>query len=296
MTVGEGGYKLGQAMTLQKMIKALDDYWARKGCLIWQPYSSEVGAGTFNPATFLAVLGPDPWKVAYVEQGKRPRDGRYGLNPNRVYQHHQYQVILKPSPFDIQDVYLASLEVIGIDLKSHDIRFVEDDWESPTLGAWGVGWQVWLDGVEITQFTYFQQVGGLDLEVIPVELTYGIERFACVAQNRSNILDLLWNDDTTWGDLFKQNEIQYSRLSLEEADVDLYFLLFDRFEDEAKRLIDQGLYLPGYDYITKCSHAFNILEARGAISVTERATYIARVRRLARRAALAYLEARKASS
>lgn len=277
-------------MTLQKMIRALDDYWALKGCLIWQPYSSEVGAGTFNPATFLGVLGPDPWKVAYVEQGKRPRDGRYAMNPNRVYQHHQYQVILKPSPFDIQETYLKSLKAIGIDLRDHDIRFVEDDWESPTLGAWGVGWQVWLDGVEITQFTYFQQVGGLDLEVIPVELTYGIERFACVAQNKSSILDLLWNEDTTWGDLFRQNEIQYSRLSLEEADTDLYFLLFDRFEDEAKRLIDQDMYLPGYDYVTKCSHAFNILEARGAISVTERATYIARVRRLARRAALAYLE------
>jgi glycyl-tRNA synthetase alpha chain len=291
--VGGGGDRLGRAMTLQDMIRALDDYWAGKGCLRWQPYSSEVGAGTFNPATFLGVLGPNPWKVAYVELGKRPRDGRYALNPNRVYQHHQYQVILKPSPSDVQDVYLASLKTIGIDLRDHDIRFVEDDWESPTLGAWGVGWQVWLDGVEITQFTYFQQVGGLDLEVIPVELTYGIERFACVAQNRSSILDLLWNEDTTWGDLFKQNEIQYSRLSHEEADVQLYFLLFDRFEDEAKRLIDEGLYLPGYDYITKCSHAFNILEARGAISVTERATYIARVRRLARRAALAYIESGK---
>jgi glycyl-tRNA synthetase alpha chain len=277
-------------MTLQKMIAALNDYWARKGCLIWQPYSSEVGAGTFNPATFLAVLGPKPWKVAYVEQGKRPRDGRYAMNPNRVYQHHQYQVILKPSPFEIQDLYLASLKAIGIDLAEHDIRFVEDDWESPTLGAWGVGWQVWLDGVEITQFTYFQQVGGLDLEVIPVELTYGIERFACVAQKKSNILDLSWNETTKWGDLFKENEIQYSRLSLEEADTSLYFTLFDKFEDEAKRLIDLGMYLPGYDYVIKCSHAFNILEARGAISVTERATYIARVRRLARRAALAYLK------
>jgi len=279
-------------MTLQNMIRTLDDYWGEKGCLIWQPYSSEVGAGTFNPATFLQVLGPDPWKVAYVEQGKRPRDGRYAVNPNRVYQHHQYQVILKPSPFDIQDVYLNSLKALGIKLLDHDIRFLEDDWDAPTLGAWGIGWQVWLDGVEITQFTYFQQVGGLDLEVIPVELTYGIERIACIIQNKPSIYDLQWTETVTWGNLFRNNEIQYSRLNYEEADVELYFLLFDKFEDEAKRLIDKGMYLPGYDYVIKCSHAFNILEARGAISVTERASYIARVRRLARRAALAYVKAR----
>lgn len=279
-------------MTLQDMIRTLDDYWGKKGCLIWQPYSSEVGAGTFNPATFLRVLGPDPWKVAYVEQGKRPRDGRYAVNPNRVYQHHQYQVILKPSPFDIQDVYLNSLKSLGIKLLDHDIRFLEDDWDAPTLGAWGIGWQVWLDGVEITQFTYFQQVGGLDLEVIPVELTYGIERIACIIQNKPSIFDLQWTDTVTWGDLFRNNEIQYSRLNYEEADVELYFLLFDKFEDEAKRLIDEGMYLPGYDYVIKCSHAFNILEARGAISVTERASYIARVRRLARRTALAYVKAK----
>ncbi|TET78911.1 glycine--tRNA ligase subunit alpha [candidate division TA06 bacterium] len=279
-------------MTLQDMIRTLDHYWGKKGCLIWQPYSSEVGAGTFNPATFLRVLGPDPWKVAYVEQGKRPRDGRYAVNPNRVYQHHQYQVILKPSPFDIQDVYLNSLKSLGIKLLDHDIRFLEDDWDAPTLGAWGIGWQVWLDGIEITQFTYFQQVGGLDLEVIPVELTYGIERIACIIQNKPSIFDLQWTDTVTWGDLFRNNEIQYSRLNYEEADVELYFLLFDKFEDEAKRLIDEGMYLPGYDYVIKCSHAFNILEARGAISVTERASYIARVRRLARRTALAYVKAK----
>ena len=279
-------------MTLQDMIRTLDDYWGKKGCLIWQPYSSEVGAGTFNPATFLRVLGPDPWKVAYVEQGKRPRDGRYAENPNRVYQHHQYQVILKPSPFDIQDSYLNSLKSLGIKLLDHDIRFLEDDWDAPTLGAWGIGWQVWLDGVEITQFTYFQQVGGLDLEVIPVELTYGIERIACIIQNKPSIFDLQWTDTVTWGDLFRNNEIQYSRLNYEEADVELYFLLFNKFEDEAKRLIDEGMYLPGYDYVIKCSHAFNILEARGAISVTERASYIARVRRLARRTALAYVKAK----
>ena len=279
-------------MTLQNMIRTLDDYWGEKGCLIWEPYSSEVGAGTFNPATFLQVLGPDPWKVAYVEQGKRPRDGRYAVNPNRVYQHHQYQVILKPSPFDIQDVYLNSLKSLGVKLLDHDIRFLEDDWDAPTLGAWGIGWQVWLDGVEITQFTYFQQVGGLDLEVIPVELTYGLERIACIIQNKPSIFDLQWTDTVTWGDLFRNNEIQYSRLNYEEADVDLYFLLFDKFEDEAKRLIDKGMYLPGYDYVIKCSHAFNILEARGAISVTERASYIARVRRLARRTALTYVKAK----
>jgi glycyl-tRNA synthetase alpha chain len=205
-------------------------------------------------------------------------------------------VILKPAPADIQDLYLTSLEFIGIKLKKYDVRFVEDDWESPTLGAWGLGWQVWLDGVEITQFTYFQQVGGLDLEVIPVELTYGLERIASVVQGKPNILDLIWTEGVTWGDLFKQNEIQYSRLSYEEADVDLYFHLFDKFEDEAKRLIDKGMYLPGYDYVTKCSHAFNILEARGAISVTERATYIARVRRLARRSAMAYLKTKSQES
>ncbi len=283
-------------MTLQDMIRTLDDYWGKKGCLIWQPYSSEVGAGTFNPATFLRVLGPDPWKVAYVEQGKRPRDGRYAVNPNRVYQHHQYQVIFKPSPFDIQDFYLNSLKSLGIKLLDHDIRFLEDDWDAPTLGAWGIGWQVWLDGVEITQFTYFQQVGGLDLEVIPVELTYGIERIACIIQNKPSIFDLQWTDTVTWGDLFRNNEIQYSRLNYEEADVELYFLLFDKFEDEAKRLIDEGMYLPGYDYVIKCSHAFNILEARGAISVTERASYIARVRRLARRTALAYVKAKTEGS
>jgi glycyl-tRNA synthetase alpha chain len=283
-------------MTLQEMIMALENYWAGKGCLIWQPYSSEVGAGTFNPATFLRALGPKPWKVAYVEQGKRPRDGRYAVNPNRVYQHHQYQVILKPAPSDIQELYLASLTAVGIEMKDHDVRFVEDDWESPTLGARGLGWQVWLDGVEITQFTYFQQLGGIDLEVIPVELTYGLERIACVVQNKASIFDIIWTDSITWGDVFKENEIQYSRLSYEEADVALYFQLFDKFEDEAKRLIDKGMYLPGYDYVTKCSHAFNILEARGAISVTERATYIARVRRLARRAALTYLESTKEGS
>jgi len=273
------------------MIMALDEYWAKKGCLVWQPYSSEVGAGTFNPATFLEVLGPKSWKVAYVEQGKRPRDGRYALNPNRVYQHHQYQVILKPSPSDIQDVYLTSLKSIGVKLADQDVRFLEDDWEAPTLGARGLGWQVWLNGVEITQFTYFQQVGGLDLDVIPVELTYGLERIACIVQNKASIFDLRWTETVTWGDLFRNNEIQYSRLNYEEADVDLYFHLFDKFEDEAKRMIDKGMYLPGYDYVIKCSHAFNILEARGAISVTERATYIARVRRLARRAALAYMKA-----
>ena len=287
---------VSEAISFQDIIMRLHEFWAARNCVIWQPYNIQVGAGTMNPATYLRALGPEPWNVAYVEPSVRPDDGRFGDNPNRMQYFYQYQVILKPDPGHPQEIYLQSLEALGIDRRRHDIRFVEDNWEAPALGAWGLGWEVWLDGQEITQFTYFQAAGGQPLNPVSVELTYGIERFACVAQNRSNILDLLWNDDTTWGDLFKQNEIQYSRLSLEEADVDLYFLLFDRFEDEAKRLIDQGLYLPGYDYITKCSHAFNILEARGAISVTERATYIARVRRLARRAALAYLEARKASS
>lgn len=290
-------------MTLQEIIMALETYWAEQGCLLFQPYNSEVGAGTFNPVTFFRVLGPKPWKVAHVEVSKRPRDGRYGKNPNRVQQFYQYQVILKPAPEDVQDLYLNSLKALGISFKKHDVRFVEDDWESPTLGAWGLGWEVWLDGMEITQFTYFQQVGGLDLDLIPAELTYGLERIAMVVQGKKTFAEVIWCDPPagrgkgesgsggiTWGEVYGESETQFSRFNFEEADVQLHFLLFDKFEDEAKRLIDQGDFYPGYDYVIKCSHLFNLLEARRAISVAERTNYIARVRRLARKAAVAYLE------
>ena len=282
-------------MTIQQVIDKLNRYWARQGCLIWQPYNSEVGAGTFNPATFLRVLGPEPWRVAYVEASKRPKDGRYGENPNRVQHFYQYQVVLKPAPQKAQDLFLHSLEVLGIELKKHDIRFVEDDWESPTLGAWGLGWEVWLDGLEITQYTYFQQVGGIDLEVIPVEYTYGLDRIAMHLQNKENMWEVEWGDGITWGELHLRKEIEFCTFNYEEASVELHLLLFDKFEDEAKRLLDSGYVYPGYDYVIKCSHVFNLLDARGAISAQERKNYVARVRRLARRAALAYLDQREQS-
>jgi len=280
-------------MKFQDLILCLQKYWQDYGCLIFQPYNSEVGAGTFNPATFLRVLGPEPWKVAYVEPSKRPRDGRYGKNPNRVQQFYQYQVILKPSPEDVQDIYLKSLEKLGIKLKDHDIRFIEDDWEQPTLGAWGLGWQVWLDGIEITQFTYFQQVGGLDLEVIPTELTYGLERIAMIVQNKESLSELEWVEGVNWEEVYGMNELEFSKFNFEQANIDLHKRLFDEFANEADRLLSLGLILPGYDYVIKCSHIFNVLEARGAISVTERTNYIARARRLARKTALAYLKRRE---
>ena len=280
-------------MTLQEIIMALEQYWANEGCLLFQPYNSEVGAGTFNPATFFRVLGPEPWKVAYVEISKRPRDGRYGKNPNRIQQFYQYQVVLKPAPEDVQDLYLKSLEALDISLKKHDIRFVEDDWESPTLGAWGLGWEVWMDGMEITQFTYFQQIGGLELDLIPAELTYGLERIAMAVQGKKHFSEVIWNDGVTWGEVYGENETQFSRFNFEEADIPMHTMLFDRYEGEAKRLIESGDFYPGYDYAIKCSHIFNLLEARGAISVSERSNYIARVRRLARKAAIAYLEKNK---
>jgi glycyl-tRNA synthetase alpha chain len=280
-------------LTFQELIIRLQDYWARNGCLIWQPYDVEKGAGTMNPATFLRSLGPEPWKVAYVEPSRRPGDGRYGENPNRLYQHHQYQVILKPAPSDVQDLYLESLSYLGINPQAHDIRFVEDDWESPTLGAWGLGWEVWLDGMEITQFTYFQQVGGIDLDAVPVELTYGLERIAMFIQNCDNVFDLRWTAEVTYGDVFQKAEQEHSRYSFEEADTALILELFSLYEQEAGRLLEKGLVLPAYDYVLKCSHVFNILEARGAISVTERTGYIARIRELARRSGRRYLEQRE---
>jgi len=276
-------------MFFQDIILRLQSYWAERGCAVLSPYNSEVGAGTFNPATFIRVLDSKPWNVVYIEPSKRPRDGRYAQNPLRVQQFWQLQAVLKPAPADIQDLYLKSLEAIGIDLKKNDIRFTEDDWESPTLGAWGLGWQVELNGIEISQFTYFQQCGSIDLKVIPVELTYGLERIAMFVQNVNSIFDVKWNENLTWGDVYRLNEEEFSKFNFEEADVVLYHEMFDRFESEAQRLLKLGLVYPGYDHVIKCSHFFNLLEARGAISVSERQNYIARVRRLARLTATTYL-------
>jgi glycyl-tRNA synthetase alpha chain len=276
------------------MLLRLERFWSDQGCVLVQPYSSEVGAGTFNPATFFRVLGPEPWKAAYVEPSRRPKDGRYGENPNRLQMFYQYQVVLKPAPADVLEVYLQSLRHIGIDLERHDVRFVEDDWESPTLGAWGLGWEVWLDGQEITQFTYFQQSGGHDLEPITAEITYGIERIACYLQGVDRIMDLRWSRDVRWSELFLQNEVEWSRFNFEQSNVALLFEQFEKMEGEADRLLSQGLVLPGYDYVIKCSHCFNLLEARGAISVTERVGFIARVRKLARKAATGWLKQREA--
>jgi glycyl-tRNA synthetase alpha chain len=285
-----------QGMTFQNVILALSRYWAEQGCLIVQPYDIEVGAGTFNPHTTLRVLGPEPWKVAYVEPSRRPTDGRYGENPNRLQHYYQFQVILKPSPLNVQELYLDSLKVLGFDHLEHDIRFVEDDWESPTVGAWGLGWEVWLDGMEITQFTYFQQVGSVDLNPISVELTYGLERITMYLQQVNNVYDLAWNDTVRYGDIHKKGEWEHSTYNFERADVPMLWQLFEHYEAEAQRLLRQSeppLVLPGYDYCLKCSHTFNLLEARGAISVTQRTAYIARIRDLARAAAEAYVKQRE---
>jgi len=275
-------------LTFQQIIMQLQKYWGDYGCVLMQPYDVEVGAGTFHPATFLRVLGPQPWKVGYVQPSRRPKDGRYGENPNRLQQHYQYQVILKPSPADVQDIYLKSLEALDIDLRHHDVRFVEDDWESPTLGAWGLGWEVWLDGMEITQFTYFQQVGGIDLDPIPVELTYGLERIAMYIQEVDDFKNIQWVKGVSYGDVHLQTEVEHSRYNFEEAAPEVLFKSFTLCEDEAVRLAGLGLVHPAYEQVLKCSHLFNLLDARGAISVTERTGYIARVRNLARRVARAY--------
>jgi glycyl-tRNA synthetase alpha chain len=261
--------------------------------VLLQPYAGEVGAGTFNPATFFRVLGPEPWKAAYVEPSRRPKDGRYGENPNRLQNFYQYQVVLKPAPENVLELYLDSLRHIGIEVEKHDIRFVEDDWESPTLGAWGLGWEVWLDGQEITQFTYFQQAGGIDLDPITAEITYGIERIACYLQGVERIMDLQWSRDYRWDDLFLQAEREWCVFNFEQSDSALLFEIFEKYEREAARLLKAGLALPGYDYVVKCSHTFNLLEARGAISVTERVSYIGRVRKLARLAAQVYVKQRE---
>ncbi len=280
-------------MNFQDIIMELERFWAEKGCLIEQPYDMEVGAGTFHPATLLRVLGPEPWNVAYVQPSRRPTDGRYGENPNRLGHYYQFQVIMKPSPEDIQDIYLESLKRLGIDPLEHDIRFVEDDWESPTLGAAGLGWEVWLDGMEITQFTYFQQAGGIRLDPVSVEITYGLERIAMYLQGKENVFDLMWNDRITYGEIHKRAEWEYSVYSFEEADIDMLLKLFEMYEKESKRLSEKGLVFPAYDYCIKCSHIFNILDARGAISVDERTHYIERIRNLARLSSKKYLELRK---
>ncbi len=283
-------------MDFQTIILKLQNFWARQGCVMAQPYDIEKGAGTMNPSTFLRVLGPEPWRVGYVEPSRRPADGRYGDNPNRLFQHHQYQVIMKPSPENIQDLYLQSLAELGLSQEEHDIRFVEDNWESPTLGAWGLGWEVWLDGMEITQFTYFQQVGSLDLKPVSVEITYGLERIAMYIQGVENVFDIKWVGDVTYGDVFHSNEVEQSYYNFQVADTALLFDLFDKYEAEAKRVIELGYVHPAYDYVLKCSHTFNLLDSRGAISVSERTAYIARVRSMARLCAAAYVKQREALS
>lgn len=280
-------------MNIQEMILKLQQYWAKQNCIIMQAYDTEKGAGTMSPMTLLRSLGPEPWNVAYVEPSRRPSDGRYGENPNRLYQHHQYQVIMKPSPDNIQELYLESLFELGIDPKDHDIRFVEDNWENPTLGASGLGWEVWLDGMEITQFTYFQQIGGLEANPVAVELTYGIERLASYIQDKENVFDLEWVNGVTYKDIFLQPEYEHSKYSFEESNTETLFTLFNLYEEEAKRTMEKRLIFPAYDYVLKCSHTFNLLDARGVISVTERTGYIARVRNLARKIAVAYVEERE---
>ena len=281
-------------MKFQEVILALQEFWSGQGCILAQPYDVEKGAGTMSPWTFLRVLGPEPWNVAYVEPSRRPADGRYGDNPNRLYQHHQFQVIMKPSPDNIQELYLESLARLGIRAEEHDIRFVEDNWESPTLGAWGLGWEVWLDGMEITQFTYFQQVGSHDVKPVSVEITYGLERLAMYIQGVENVYDIAWTDGVTYGDVFRQNEFEQSTYAFDLSDEDLLFELFDKYEAEAVRVIGAGHVHPAHDYVLKCSHTFNLLDARGAISVSQRTAFIGRVRKLARLCAEAYLAQREA--
>lgn len=283
-------------MFFQDIITQLNKYWADKGCSIIQGYDNEVGAGTFNPATFLKVLGPEPWNAAYVEPSRRPTDGRYGDNPNRLQHYYQYQVIMKPSPVDIQDLYLDSLRFLGIKLEEHDVRFVEDDWESPTLGAAGLGWEVWLDGMEITQFTYFQQCGSVDLHPISVELTYGLERICMYIQGVESVYNIKWNNKLTYKDVHHRSEFEFSHYNFHYADTDMYFKLFDLFEKECLSVLaveEPRLVLPAYDFVLKCSHAFNMLDARSAISVTERVGYITRVRNIARKCAEQYIKIRE---
>jgi glycyl-tRNA synthetase alpha chain len=284
------------APTYQETIASLERYWADQGCVLMQPYHTEIGAGTFNPATFLRCLGPEPWRTAYVEPSIRPSDGRYGENPFRFQQFFQYQVILKPAPEDALDLYFDSLRALGIELEQHDVRLVEDDWEGPTLGAWGLGWEVWIDGTEVTQWTYFQQLGGLDLDLIPAEITYGTERIAMFLQGKRTAFELEWAPGFSWGDVYREYERQWSTYNFEEAPVDVLLKRFDEHERECRQLVERGLPLPAYDQVLKCSHTFNLLDARGAISATQRASYIARVRNLARDVAQLYLDSRAESA
>lgn len=280
-------------MNFQDVILNLNKFWAEKGCVLIQPYDMEVGAGTFHPTTLLKALGPEPWKVAYVQPSRRPTDGRYGENPNRLQHYYQYQVILKPSPSNVQDLYLDSMKALGVDPLEHDIRFVEDDWESPTLGASGLGWEVWLDGMEVTQFTYFQVTGSVDCNPVPVELTYGLERICMYLQGVDNAFDLKWNDEITYHDIYHMQEVEQSTYNFEVADVDMLFDLFKKYEAEAHRIVKKALVIPTYELGLKCSHTFNLLDARGAISVTERTGYIKRIRDIARLASNAYIKQRK---
>lgn len=281
-------------LTFQELIQRLNVFWSQKGCLVLQPYDLEVGAGTFSPHTFLRALGPEPWKAAYVEPSRRPTDGRYGENPHRLQHYYQYQVILKPAPQDSQNLYIESLRAVGIDSLAHDIRFVEDDWESPTLGAWGLGWEVWLDSQEVTQFTYFQQCGGIDLQAISCEITYGLERIAMFLQKKESVYDIVWTPGVRYGDVHLQTEKEFSKFNFEESDPELYKRHFEDYERQAKHLLEAGLVLPAYDCCLKTSHIFNLLDARGAVSVNERPRYIGRVRALARACAEGYLASRQA--
>jgi glycyl-tRNA synthetase alpha chain len=280
-------------LTVQRMIQALQNYWADQGCLLMQSYDTEKGAGTMSPYTFLRAIGPEPWNAAYVEPSRRPADGRYGENPNRLYQHHQFQVVMKPSPENIQELYLESLQVLGINPIEHDIRFVEDNWENPSMGCAGLGWEVWLDGMEVTQFTYFQQVGGLECSPVTSEITYGIERLASYIQEVNSVYDLEWTEGVKYGEIFIQPEYEHSKYSFEESNVELLFQLFDSYEAEATKQIENGLVHPAYDYVLKSSHAFNLLDARGVISATDRAGYLARIRNMARQLAKAFVQKRK---
>ncbi|MEC5422226.1 glycine--tRNA ligase subunit alpha [Virgibacillus sp. C22-A2] len=280
-------------MNIQEMILTLQKHWSEENCIIMQAYDVEKGAGTMSPMTLLRSLGPEPWNVAYVEPSRRPADGRYGKNPNRLYQHHQFQVIMKPSPENIQELYLESLKKLGIDPLKHDIRFVEDNWENPTLGAAGLGWEIWLDGMEITQFTYFQQIGGLEASPVTVELTYGLERLASYIQDKDNVFDLEWTKGVTVRDIFFQPEYEHSKYTFEESNTNMLFQLFSMYEQEAKATMEKGLVFPSYDYVLKCSHTFNLLDARGVISVTERTGYISRIRNLARNISKAYVAERE---
>lgn len=285
---------MAKKLSIQEIILTLQNYWSNQGCLLLQAYDTEKGAGTMSPYTFLRAIGPEPWNAAYVEPSRRPADGRYGENPNRLFQHHQFQVVMKPSPENIQELYLGSLEALGINPLEHDIRFVEDNWENPSLGCAGLGWEVWLDGMEVTQFTYFQQVGGLECHPVTSEITYGLERLASYIQEVESVYDLVWTGDVKYGDIFTQPEYEHSKYAFEESNAELLMQLFTEFEKEATVLMEKGLVHPAYDYVLKCSHAFNLMDARGIISATDRAGFLGRIRKMARTIAKTFVAERKA--